>query len=182
VESKIDDLIILYDSSVEITGRFYYKDELKIKEGNFGPYASFSILIEKPRKDKIAKHYIFTRVYGDKLVEKLKRIKKGTFIRVLGELESSFGGTYVNVKVLTPVSTVELQEMLSRQKEPEPEDLYEEFANEKIDEEDVLDETFLSEDELTKETEPEPEPVEVIEKQEIPWSSGWSKKKRRGIF
>ena len=72
--------------------------------------------------------------------------------------------------------------MLSRQKEPEPEDLYEEFENEKIDEEDVLDETFLSEDELTKETEPEPEPVEVIEKQEIPWSSGWSKKKRRGIF
>lgn len=86
MESKIDDLIILYDSSVEITGRFYYKDELKIKEGNFGPYASFSILIEKPRKDKIAKHYIFTRVYGDKLVEKLKRIKKA---RLSGYWESS---------------------------------------------------------------------------------------------
>jgi len=99
---EVDDLIIMYDSSVEITGRFHYKDELKIKEGSFGPCASFAILIEKPKKDKIAKHYIFARAYGEKIIEKLKRIEKGTFIRVIGELESGFGGTYVNVKVLTP--------------------------------------------------------------------------------
>ena len=90
---EVDDLIIMYDSSVEITGRFHYKDELKIKEGSFGPCASFAILIEKPKKDKIAKHYIFARAYGEKIIEKLKRIEKGTFIRVIGELESGFGGT-----------------------------------------------------------------------------------------
>lgn len=112
--SEIGDLIILYDSSVEITGRFHYKDELKIKEGSFGPCASFAILVEKPKKDKTSKHYIFARAYGEKNVEKLKRIEKGTFIRVLGELESGFGGTYVNVKVITPVSAIELQDMLSR--------------------------------------------------------------------
>jgi hypothetical protein len=112
---EIDDLIILYDSSVEITGRLHYKDNLKTKEGSFGPQASFAILIEKLKKDKVARHYIYARAFGEKLVEKLKRIEKGTFIRVLGELESGFGGTYINVKVLNPVSTIELQDMLSKQ-------------------------------------------------------------------
>lgn len=190
--SEIDDLVILYDSSVEITGRFHYKDELKVKEGSYGPCASFAVLIEKPKKDKVAKHYIFARAYGEKLVEKLKRIEKGTFIRVMGELESGFSGTYINVKVLTPVSVVELQDMLSRQREPE--ELPEEF--DELDDLPAEHEELSAEDleEITKEetedrkaedellNEPEPEPVETVEKQEEGWSSGWSRKKRRGIF
>jgi len=190
--SEIDDLVILYDSSVEITGRFHYKDELKIKEGSYGPCASFAVLIEKPKKDKVAKHYIFARAYGEKLVEKLKRIEKGTFIRVMGELESGFSGTYINVKVLTPVSAVELQDMLSRQREPE--ELPEEFNE--LDDLPAEHEELSAEDleEITKEetedgeaenellNEPEPEPAETVEKQEEGWSSGWSRKKRRGIF
>ncbi len=190
--SEIDDLVILYDSSVEITGRFHYKDELKVKEGSYGPCASFAVLIEKPKKDKVAKHYIFARAYGEKLVEKLKRIEKGTFIRVMGELESGFSGTYINVKVLTPVSAVELQDMLSRQREPE--ELPEEFNE--LDDLPAEHEELSAEDleEITKEetedgeaenellNEPEPEPAETVEKQEEGWSSGWSRKKRRGIF
>jgi len=190
--SEIDDLVILYDSSVEITGRFHYKDELKVKEGSYGPCASFAVLIEKPKKDKVAKHYIFARAYGEKLVEKLKRIEKGTFIRVMGELESGFSGTYINVKVLTPVSAVELQDMLSRQREPE--ELPEEFnelddlpaEHEELSAEDLEEitkeetEDRKAEDELLNE--PEPEPAETVEKQEEGWSSGWSRKKRRGIF
>lgn len=190
--SEIDDLVILYDSSVEITGRFHYKDELKIKEGSYGPCASFAVLIEKPKKDKVAKHYIFARAYGEKLVEKLKRIEKGTFIRVMGELESGFSGTYINVKVLTPVSAVELQDMLSRQREPEelPEELdelddlpaeHEELSAEDL-EEITKEETEDGEAENELLNEPEPEPAETVEKQEEGWSSGWSRKKRRGIF
>ena len=186
--SEIDDLVILYDSSVEITGRFHYKDELKVKEGSYGPCASFAVLIEKPKKDKVAKHFIFARAYGEKLVEKLKRIEKGTFIRVMGELESGFSGTYINVKVLTPVSAVELQDMLSRQREPEelPEELdelddlpaeHEELSAEDL-EEITKEETEDEKDELPN----EPEPAETVEKQEEGWSSGWSRKKRRGIF
>ncbi len=174
--SEIDDLIILYDSSVEITGRLHFKDELKIKESNFGPQASFAILIEKPKKDKVAKHYIYARAFGEKLIEKLKRIEKGTFIRVMGELESGFSGTYINVKVLNPVSTIELQDMLSRQK-PE-EDIFETEKLEELDPEDLGEEMLLEEPEETEETieetkEPEPE--------EKNWS-GWKKKERRGIF
>ena len=190
--SEIDDLVILYDSSVEITGRFHYKDELKIKEGSYGPCASFAVLIEKPKKDKVAKHYIFARAYGEKLVEKLKRIEKGTFIRVMGELESGFSGTYINVKVLTPVSAVELQDMLSRQREPEelPEELdelddlpaeHEELSAEDL-EEITKEETEDGEAENELLNEPEPEPAETVEKQEEGWSSGWNRKKRRGIF
>ena len=185
--SEIEDLVILYDSSVEITGRFHYKDELKIKEGSYGPCASFAVLIEKLKKDKTVKHYIFARAYGEKLVEKLKRIEKGTFIRVMGELESGFSGTYINVKVLTPVSAVELQDMLSRQREPEelPEELdelddlpaeHEELSAEDLEE--ITEEPEDEKDELPN----EPEPVETVEKQEEGWSSGWSRKKRRGIF
>lgn len=174
---EIDDLIILYDSSVEITGRLHFKDELKIKESNFGPQASFAILIEKPKKDKIARHYIFARAFGEKLVEKLKRIEKGTFIRVMGELESGFSGTYINVKVLNPVSTIELQDMLSRQK-PE-EDIFEELEElepEELDEETLVEETDEETTEITeKHEEPEKEPEEKT------WS-GWKKKERRGIF
>ncbi len=169
---EIDDLIILYDSSVEITGRLHFKDSLKIKESNFGPQASFAILIEKPKKDKIARHYIFARAFGEKLVEKLKRIEKGTFIRVMGELESGFSGTYINVKVLNPVSTIELQDMLSRQK-PE-EDIFEELEElepEELDEETLVEETDEEITEITEKHEEEPET----------WS-GWKKKERRGIF
>jgi len=201
--SEVDDLIIIYDSSVEITGRFHYKDELKIKEGSFGPCASFAILIEKPKKDKIAKHYIFARAYGEKIIEKLKRIEKGTFIRVIGELESGFGGTYINVKVLTPVSVVELQDMLSRQKEPEedlPDEILEELSNSEdlISEEEILetlksdehedDEDKYEEDVKLKEEIDETEESEELytaepeEKNDSGWSSGWKKRKRRGIF
>ncbi len=202
---EVDDLIIMYDSSVEITGRFHYKDELKIKEGSFGPCASFAILIEKPKKDKIAKHYIFARAYGEKIIEKLKRIEKGTFIRVIGELESGFGGTYVNVKVLTPVSVVELQDMLSRQKEPE-EDLSDEILEELPDGEDLISEeeileTLKTDDPSKKENESDDlreEETDEFEREEPDrpyadkpekskpekdgWSSGWKKKERRGIF
>lgn len=193
--SEIGDLIILYDSSVEITGRFHYKDELKIKEGSFGPCASFAILVEKPKKDKTSKHYIFARAYGEKNVEKLKRIEKGTFIRVLGELESGFGGTYVNVKVITPVSAIELQDMLSRQKEPEeemPEEIMAEDHEELIDEEEIREaikeedeEIYKDTDEIIEEdeiTEEEPAEDKKTEQEETGWSSGWKKKKRRGIF
>jgi len=203
--SEVDDLIIIYDSSVEITGRFHYKDELKIKEGSFGPCASFAILIEKPKKDKIAKHYIFARAYGEKIIEKLKRIEKGTFIRVIGELESGFGGTYVNVKVLTPVSVVELQDMLSRQKEPE-EDLPDEILEELPDSEDLISEEEiletlkldepdeeenesddLREDEIDEFEMEEPDKPYTVKPEEKKtdkdsWSSGWKKKERRGIF
>jgi len=177
MEGEIDDLIILYDSSVEITGRLHYKDNLKTKEGNFGPQASFAILIEKPKKDKIARHYIFARAFGEKLVEKLKRIEKGTFIRVMGELESGFSGTYINVKVLNPVSTIELQDMLSRQK-PE-EDIFEELEElepEELDEETLVEET---DEEITEIAEKHEELKE--EPEEKTWS-GWKKKERRGIF
>jgi hypothetical protein len=172
---EIDDLIILYDSSVEITGRLHYKDNLKIKEGSFGPQASFAILIEKPKKDKIARHYIYARAFGEKLVEKLKRIEKGTFIRVMGELESGFSGTYVNVKVLNPVSTIELQDMLSRQK-PE-EDIFEELEElepEELDEETLVEET---DEEITEIAEKH----EELKEEPETWS-GWKKKERRGIF
>lgn len=175
--SEIDDLIILYDSSVEITGRLHYKDNLKTKEGSFGPQASFAILIEKPKKDKIAKHYIYARAFGEKLVEKLKRIEKGTFIRVMGELESGFSGTYINVKVLNPVSTIELQDMLSKQK-PE-EDIFETGEIEELDPEDLDEETLLEEPEEIEE--PEETIEEPKEPEENPWS-GWKKKERRGIF
>ena len=171
----IDDLIILYDSSVEITGRLHFKDSLKIKESNFGPQASFAILIEKPKKDKIARHYIFARAFGEKLVEKLKRIEKGTFIRVMGELESGFSGTYINVKVLNPVSTIELQDMLSRQK-PE-EDIFEELEElepEELDEETLVEET---DEEITEIAEKH----EELQEEPETWS-GWKKKERRGIF
>lgn len=194
--SEIGDLIILYDSSVEITGRFHYKDELKIKEGSFGPCASFAILVEKPKKDKTSKHYIFARAYGEKNVEKLKRIEKGTFIRVLGELESGFGGTYVNVKVITPVSAIELQDMLSRQKEPEeemPEEITAEDHEEYIGEEEIREaikeedeeiykdtDEIIEEDEIAEEDPAESEKTE--QQEETGWSSGWKKKKRRGIF
>lgn len=174
---EIDDLIILYDSSVEITGRLHFKDELKIKESNFGPQASFAILIEKPKKDKIARHYIYARAFGEKIVEKLKRIEKGTFIRVMGELESGFSGTYINVKVLNPVSTIELQDMLSRQK-PE-EDIFEELEElepEELDEETLVEET---DEEITEIAEKHEELKE--EPEEKTWS-GWKKKERRGIF
>lgn len=196
--SEVDDLIILYDSSVEITGRLHYKDNLKTKEGSFGPQASFAILIEKPKKDKIAKHYIYARAFGEKLVEKLKRIEKGTFIRVMGELESGFGGTYINVKVLNPVSTIELQDMLSRQKPAEEvEDIFndleeaEEFeeleeSEELLDEEpEELEEESNEIEESPEEPEEKPEKPEITEKPEEPekktWS-GWKKKERRGIF
>ena len=175
--SEIDDLIILYDSSVEITGRLHFKDELKIKESNFGPQASFAILIEKPKKDKVAKHYIYARAFGEKLIEKLKRIEKGTFIRVMGELESGFSGTYINVKVLNPVSTIELQDMLSKQK-PE-EDIFETGEIEELDPEDLDEETLLEEPEEIEE--PEETIEEPKEPEENPWS-GWKKKERRGIF
>jgi hypothetical protein len=197
--SEIGDLIILYDSSVEITGRFHYKDELKVKEGSFGPCASFAILVEKPKKDKISKHYIFARAYGEKNVEKLKRIEKGTFIRVLGELESGFGGTYVNVKVITPVSAIELQDMLSRQKEPEedlPEEIMTEDHEEFIGEEEIREaikeegeeiykdtDEVVEEDEIDEMVEEEPAEGEKTEQEEeTGWSSTWKKKKRRGIF
>lgn len=197
--SEVDDLIILYDSSVEITGRLHYKDNLKTKEGSFGPQASFAILIEKPKKDKIAKHYIYARAFGEKLVEKLKRIEKGTFIRVMGELESGFGGTYINVKVLNPVSTIELQDMLSRQKPAEEvEDIFNDLEEaeefEELEEsEELLDEEPEELEEESNEIEESPEePEEKPEKPEttkIPeeepekkaWS-GWKKKERRGIF
>jgi hypothetical protein len=196
---EIDDLIILYDSSVEITGRLHYKDNLKTKEGSFGPQASFAILVEKPKKDKIARHYIYARAFGEKLVEKLKRIEKGTFIRVLGELESGFGGTYINVKVLNPVSTVELQDMLSRQKPAEEvEDIFndleeaEEFEELEESEELLDEEPEELEEESNKIEESPEEPEEKLEKPETTktpekepekkaWS-GWKKKERRGIF
>jgi len=203
--SEIEDLVILYDSSVEITGRFHYKDELKIKEGSYGPCASFAVLIEKPKKDKVAKHYIFARAYGEKLVEKLKRIEKGTFIRVMGELESGFSGTYINVKVLTPVSAVELQDMLSRQKEPEedlPDEILEELSNSEdlISEEEILETLKLDEpdeeenesddlreeetDEFEREEPDRPyaDKPEKSKPEKDGWSSGWKKKERRGIF
>jgi hypothetical protein len=198
MEGEVDDLIILYDSSVEITGRLHYKDNLKTAEGSFGPHASFAVLVEKPKKDKIARHYIFARAFGEKLVEKLKRIEKGTFIRVMGELESGYSGTYINVKILSPVSAIELQDMMSKQKPAE-----------KPEEEEIIDEDLLDEDseeaEDTKETEEtryaeETEDMEEIEDAEktedtekaekmaeemkesqSTWS-GWKKKQRRGIF
>ncbi len=190
--SEVDDLIILYDSSVEITGRLHYKDNLKTKEGSFGPQASFAILIEKPKKDKIAKHYIYARAFGEKLVEKLKRIEKGTFIRVMGELESGFGGTYINVKVLNPVSTIELQDMLSRQKPAEEvEDIFNDLEEaeefEELEEsEELLDEEPEELEEELNEIEEEPEEPEATEKpveepEKKAWS-GWKKKERRGIF
>lgn len=197
--SEVDDLIILYDSSVEITGRLHYKDNLKTKEGSFGPQASFAILIEKPKKDKIAKHYIYARAFGEKLVEKLKRIEKSTFIRVMGELESGFGGTYINVKVLNPVSTIELQDMLSRQKPAEEvEDIFndleeaEEFeeleeSEELLDEEpEELEEESNEIEESPEEPEEKPEKPETtktpVEEPEKKAWSGWKKKERRGIF
>jgi len=197
--NEVDDLIILYDSSVEITGRLHYKDNLKTKEGSFGPQASFAILIEKPKKDKIAKHYIYARAFGEKLVEKLKRIEKGTFIRVMGELESGFGGTYINVKVLNPVSTIELQDMLSRQKPAEEvEDIFndleeaEEFeeleeSEELLDEEpEELEEESNEIEESPEEPEEKPEKPETtktpVEEPEKKAWSGWKKKERRGIF
>ena len=196
---EVDDLIILYDSSVEITGRLHYKDNLKTKEGSFGPQASFAILIEKPKKDKIARHYIYARAFGEKLVEKLKRIEKGTFIRVMGELESGFGGTYINVKVLNPVSTIELQDMLSRQKPAEEvEDIFndleeaEEFeeleeSEELLDEEpEELEEESNEIEESPEEPEEKPEKPETtktpVEEPEKKAWSGWKKKERRGIF
>jgi len=196
---EIDDLIILYDSSVEITGRLHYKDNLKTKEGSFGPQASFAILIEKLKKDKVARHYIYARAFGEKLVEKLKRIEKGTFIRVLGELESGFGGTYINVKVLNPVSTIELQDMLSRQKPAEEvEDIFndleeaEEFeeleeSEELLDEEpEELEEESNEIEESPEEPEEKPEKPETtktpVEEPEKKAWSGWKKKERRGIF
>lgn len=197
--SEVDDLIILYDSSVEITGRLHYKDNLKTKEGSFGPQASFAILVEKPKKDKIARHYIYARAFGEKLVEKLKRIEKGTFIRVMGELESGFGGTYVNVKVLNPVSTVELQDMISKQKPAEEvEDIFndleeaEEFeeleeSEELLDEEpEELEEELNEIKESPEEPEEKPEKPETtktpVEEPEKKAWSGWKKKERRGIF
>lgn len=187
MEGTIDDLIILYDSSVEITGRLHYKDNLKTAEGSFGPHASFAVLVEKPKKDKIARHYIFARAFGEKLVEKLKRIEKGTFIRVMGELESGYSGTYINVKILSPVSAIELQDMMSKQKpaeEPEEEEITDEdlLVEDSKDPEDSEETEETKEFEETEETtekaeEPEEEPGESHET----WS-GWKKKQRRGIF
>ena len=115
--------ILVYDNAVEITGKLHFKDDLKGMTGAFGPMASFAILIEKPKKNRMWKYYIYAKAFGDSLVEKIKRIQKGTFVRIIGELVTYKMSMYINVKIITPISQSELEEIYDMHRDPEPEDI-----------------------------------------------------------
>ena len=176
--------ILVYDNAVEITGKLHFKDELKVKTGEFGPMASFAILIEKPKKNRMWKYYIYAKAFGDSLVEKIKRIQKGTFVRIIGELETYKMSMYINVKIITPISQSELEEMYDMHKEPEPEDIQETETETDILQEINIEELKNTEEVLEIHTEPEEEETKIKyeEPQKRTWGSGWGKKEKKGLL
>jgi hypothetical protein len=90
-------------TSVSLIGKFYFKDELKVGEGEYGKYCSFSLRTKKLKRGVPWTSYFYVKVWGDDLVTLLQQLKNETFIKVVGDLEVYRNTTYIRAKTIIPL-------------------------------------------------------------------------------
>ena len=90
-------------TSVSLIGKLYFKDELKVGEGEYGKYCSFSLRTKKLKKGVPWTSYFYVKVWGDDLVTLLQQLENKTFIKVVGDLEVYRNTTYIQAKTIVPV-------------------------------------------------------------------------------
>lgn len=97
----------LYKNFVCVVGKLHFKDTLKIRQGAFGDYAVFSLLIKVPARDKTRKYFLFIKAFEPRAVEWLKTQPNGTFIKIFGFLEAFNGAMYIKARDIFPVMNVD---------------------------------------------------------------------------
>lgn len=108
-KDEFDPECFLCAVSVKLVGRFYYKDELKKGDGQYGKYCSFSLRTKKLRNGRAQTAYFYVKVWGDSLVALLENLPNETFVEVSGDLEKYRNSTYIRARTITPMLDLEKQ-------------------------------------------------------------------------
>jgi len=103
----------IYFCRVSVIGRLHYKGEMPLVyppgDKINVPRGVFTIMLKKkPRNGgKVSVFYLRTVVYGDRDIEILQRLKKGTFIHAEGSLSSYRNVIQLNATQIIPILSLE---------------------------------------------------------------------------
>lgn len=102
-----------FRNSVTLQGRIYYKNRMKVFDNTkfSTKRAHYNILIKRKTKNGIRGHLIYARSFGDEIVERLAKLRLGTWIRVTGNVEAYKGQNYIKVSSFEEVSPEQLKSM-----------------------------------------------------------------------
>jgi hypothetical protein len=98
--------LYLYRRSVTIVGKYHFKDVLKVKEGQYGEIAMFSILIKHKTKRGIRSGLLYVKTFRKHLIRFLRELPNDTFVKVYGDLDIWLGKVCINAKEIMPVFDV----------------------------------------------------------------------------
>ena len=107
----------LCQTSVTLVGKFYYKEELKVGDGPYGRYCSFSLRTKKLKNGTPRTCFFCIKVWGNDLIALLERLPNETFIKVTGDLETWRNSTYIRARSITPMLNLDQHVEELKQKE-----------------------------------------------------------------
>lgn len=107
----------LCQTSVTLVGKFYYKEELKVGDGPYGRYCSFSLRTKKLKNGTPRTCFFYIKVWGNDLIALLERLPNETFIKVTGDLETWRNSTYIRARSITPMLNLDQHVEELKQKE-----------------------------------------------------------------
>ncbi len=116
-EQDFDPEWFLCQTAVTLVGKFYFKDELKIGDGQYGKYCSFSLRTKKLKNGKPWTYYFYVKVWGNDMISLLEKLPNETFVKVTGDLETFRNSTYIRARTITPLLNLDQHVEELKQKE-----------------------------------------------------------------
>lgn len=107
----------LCQTAVTLVGKFYYKEELKVGDGPYGKYCSFSLRTKKLKNGTPRTCFFYVKVWGNDLIALLERLPNETFIKVTGDLETWRNSTYIRARTIMPLLNLDQHVEELKQKE-----------------------------------------------------------------